>query len=161
MKKPATSPRFALLSAALLLACFAVGNRCAFASGIPELPSVTFLPGRPQAGESFTASLDEFSRGQLERNLAELKAYPHPFALLGFTDDRECRGLACEALAHRRARGLYDWLIANGVDPAMLPSIIVYDETKPIDDNGTEDGRARNRRVEFQFDPVLLWGKRY
>jgi OOP family OmpA-OmpF porin len=155
------SPRFALLSAALLLACFAVGNRCAFASGIPELPSVTFLPGHPQAGESFTASLDEFSRGQLERNLAELKAYPHPFALFGFTDDRECRGLACEALAHRRARGLYDWLIANGVDPAMLPSIIVYDETKPIDDNDTEDGRARNRRVEFQFDPVLPWGKRY
>lgn len=159
------SSRFALLSAVLLLACFAGGNPSAPdtqpASGIPELPSVTFLPGHPQDGESLIAALDGESRATLERNLALLREHPQPFALLGFTDDRECRGLACEALAHRRARAVYDWLIANGVDPAMLPSIIVYDETRPIDDNGTEEGRARNRRVEFQFDPVLLWGKRY
>lgn len=154
------SPRYALLPA-LLLTCFAGGSRSALASGIPELPSITFLAGHPRESESFAASLDEGGRAMLEQNVALLKAYPHPFALAGFTDDRERRGLACEALAQRRARGLYDWLIANGMDPAMLPTVITYDETKPIDDNGTEEGRARNRRVEFQFDPVLLWGRRY
>jgi OOP family OmpA-OmpF porin len=154
------SPRSALPYAALLLACFAAGSRCALASGIPELPSVTFRAGHPAEGESIVAALDEDSRATLEHNRDLLKTDPGAFALLGYTDDRECSGQACEALARRRARGLYDWLIANGVDPAMLPSVVAYDETRPIDDNETEEGRARNRRVEFLYELPLSWRSR-
>jgi len=53
-------------------------------------------------------------------------------------------------LSARRARSVATYLIAAGVDPTRLKSR-GYGEEQPIDSNDTEDGRARNRRVEFKI----------
>jgi OOP family OmpA-OmpF porin len=51
-------------------------------------------------------------------------------------------------LSQRRAQAVLDYLVANGQDPERF-EIIGYGESQPIASNDTEDGRARNRRIEF------------
>ena len=58
------------------------------------------------------------------------------------TDERNQR------LSDRRARAVADFLAQNGVDPRRM-STIGYGATRPIADNSTAAGRAKNRRIEF------------
>lgn len=51
-------------------------------------------------------------------------------------------------LSQRRANAVRDYLIAHGIEADRLVAI-GYGETRPVADNGTAEGRARNRRVEF------------
>jgi outer membrane protein OmpA-like peptidoglycan-associated protein/flagellar hook assembly protein FlgD len=51
-------------------------------------------------------------------------------------------------LSERRAYAVYKYLVEHDVDKERL-STEGRGETQPIDDNNTESGRARNRRVEF------------
>ena len=52
------------------------------------------------------------------------------------------------ALSRRRAQAVFEYLVANGEDPGRF-QVIGYGETRPIADNDTEEGRSRNRRIEF------------
>lgn len=51
-------------------------------------------------------------------------------------------------LSAARARSVLGALVGLGVDPARLASQ-GFGQDKPVADNGTEDGRAQNRRVEL------------
>ena len=52
-------------------------------------------------------------------------------------------------LSQARAEAVRDYLIdIHMVEPVRLIPI-GYGESQPIDDNGTEAGRAKNRRVDF------------
>lgn len=51
-------------------------------------------------------------------------------------------------LSQGRSQAVVDYLISQGIDSYRL-SAQGYGETKPIDTNDTEEGRANNRRVEF------------
>jgi outer membrane protein OmpA-like peptidoglycan-associated protein len=55
---------------------------------------------------------------------------------------------ANQALSEKRAQAVVGWLVANGVDGARL-SAKGFGQSKPLADNGTADGRAKNRRVEL------------
>ena len=67
----------------------------------------------------------------------------------GHTDDV---GLDADnlALSQRRAEAVRDHLVAGGVPDAGLKAR-GYGETRPRADNGTEAGRAKNRRTEFRI----------
>jgi len=54
-----------------------------------------------------------------------------------------------QLLSEARANTVMAHLIANGVDRNRI-SAIGYGETRPIGDNGTPEGRATNRRIEFK-----------
>ncbi|MGQ0457468.1 MAG: OmpA family protein [Hyphomicrobium sp.] len=58
------------------------------------------------------------------------------------TDERNQR------LSDRRARAVADYLSGAGVSSSRL-STIGYGASRPIAENDTEEGRARNRRIEF------------
>jgi outer membrane protein OmpA-like peptidoglycan-associated protein/osmotically-inducible protein OsmY len=58
------------------------------------------------------------------------------------TDERNQR------LSDRRARAVADFLARNGVDARRLTTI-GYGASRPIADNATDEGRAKNRRIEF------------
>lgn len=53
-----------------------------------------------------------------------------------------------ENLSQGRSQAVVDYLISQGIDSSRLEAH-GYGESKPIDTNDTEAGRANNRRVEF------------
>ncbi len=53
-------------------------------------------------------------------------------------------------LSKNRVQAVKDMLVSNGVDPSRI-DIYYYGESNPIADNSTDDGKARNRRVEMNF----------
>jgi outer membrane protein OmpA-like peptidoglycan-associated protein len=55
-------------------------------------------------------------------------------------------------LSRARARSVRQYLLARGIPPARL-SARGYGPDKPIGDNNTDDGRTKNRRVEFLANP--------
>ena len=53
-------------------------------------------------------------------------------------------------LSESRAKAVADYLIAKGIDPKRL-QYRGYGKTKPIADNSSDEGRAKNRRVEMKI----------
>ncbi len=51
-------------------------------------------------------------------------------------------------LSEERARTVMDWLVKHGTPAARLTAQ-GYGKTRPVADNGTDEGRAKNRRVEI------------
>ena len=56
-------------------------------------------------------------------------------------------------LSQRRALSVANYLSGQGVDSRRF-SATGFGETRPIASNGTEAGRAQNRRVEIQLSPL-------
>lgn len=54
-----------------------------------------------------------------------------------------------QKLSERRARSVYAYLVARGIDPSRMQSR-GYGETQPVDTNETNEGREVNRRVELK-----------
>jgi len=53
-------------------------------------------------------------------------------------------------LSENRARSVFNYLAANGVDEARM-EYKGYGFSRPIDTNETEEGRAQNRRTEMRI----------
>ena len=55
---------------------------------------------------------------------------------------------ANQALSQQRAAAVVAWLVKDGIAASRLTAVGMGD-AQPLADNSTEDGRARNRRVEL------------
>jgi OmpA-OmpF porin, OOP family len=53
-------------------------------------------------------------------------------------------------LSTRRAESVASYLISAGVDNSRI-LYIGFGETSPVESNETEEGRAENRRTEFEI----------
>ncbi|NLD27719.1 MAG: OmpA family protein [Myxococcales bacterium] len=53
-----------------------------------------------------------------------------------------------QRLSEKRANSVREYLISKGIEPYRLQAV-GYGESRPIADNNTTKGRARNRRTEF------------
>jgi outer membrane protein OmpA-like peptidoglycan-associated protein len=56
-----------------------------------------------------------------------------------------------QALSERRATAVKTVLVSRGVQEKQI-EVYGYGESKPVADNATADGRAKNRRVELHID---------
>jgi OmpA-OmpF porin, OOP family len=65
----------------------------------------------------------------------------------GHTDNQGAAA-ANQTLSQKRAQAVVAWLTSHGV-PAPRLTAQGFGASKPVADNGTEDGRAKNRRVEL------------
>ncbi len=54
-------------------------------------------------------------------------------------------------LSERRADAVKTYLVKNGLEAKRIIKVTGHGESKPVDENGTDEGRAHNRRVEFKI----------
>ena len=118
---------------------------------------VNFKPGQPASGKTLLEAVDgPRDQEAMENDLALLKRMPPevPLRVLGFTDSKECSGLACSELSLQRAQVVHDWLLSHGVSKSRLSAPRGLGSTRPVGDNKTEDGRAQNRRAYISYEDV-------
>jgi outer membrane protein OmpA-like peptidoglycan-associated protein len=53
-----------------------------------------------------------------------------------------------QSLSEARAHSVMSWLSAHGIAAGRMTAK-GYGKTMPVADNGTDEGRAKNRRVEI------------
>jgi outer membrane protein OmpA-like peptidoglycan-associated protein len=115
----------------------------------------------PQYGETFTLENILF-----ETNRSELlpQSYPDLDKVIQYLSNRfntsiEIRGHTDNTgnedqnknLSEARAKAVADYLILKGIDRARI-NYSGHGSSKPIANNNTEEGRLRNRRVEFTIN---------
>lgn len=97
--------------------------------------------------ESNTDTIMAESKSELEWVLNELQEHSYSIRIDGHTADVGTRA-AMQSLSVARAERIREYLIGKGI-PARRLQIQGFGSTRPLTDNTTADGRARNRRVEF------------
>jgi len=104
------------------------------------LKGVSFAPGSSTLLPAASASLREVA--------AAMKANAKVKVEIGGHSDAMGDDAKNMALSQRRAESVKAFLVKEGVEAARLTAK-GYGETKPVDTNDTPQGRANNRRVEF------------
>lgn len=91
--------------------------------------------------------LDEPARKRLDDVAKYVKTDPEVkrIAVEGHTDNVG-RDPANDKLGEQRSRAVKEYLVTQGVSPKLF-ELKSLGETKPVDNNRTDEGRARNRRA--------------
>jgi len=106
-----------------------------------KLHGVTFEFDSDKLSASSTAMLDKAAK--ILKRKAGLKV-----EVVGHTDSQG-DDVYNMGLSERRAQAVADYLVAHGVNADNL-TVTGYGETQPVADNGSDAGRADNRRVELR-----------
>lgn len=107
-------------------------------------------------GQTFRSGQDiihDAAISKIEKLISEISVFPNSLILIeGHTDNIPTGKLHKDNmdLSVRRARTIANILISRGI-PQERISVIGYGDTRPIDTNTTEEGRAKNRRVEVKL----------
>jgi outer membrane protein OmpA-like peptidoglycan-associated protein len=97
-----------------------------------------------------SAILKNESYAVLDTVLLVMRQYPdYELAIAGYTDNvgSDAKNMA---LSKNRAKACYDYLIFRGVKVERL-RFAGFGAARPVAANATEEGRERNRRVEFEL----------
>jgi len=103
--------------------------------------------------DSGSAELKIQAKKILKDVIDELKKLPNDIIVEGHTDNVPIRGGIYKSnfeLSMARAYSVIKFMQDEGIDPKRL-SGIGYGEYKPIADNSTQEGRAKNRRIEISI----------
>jgi len=109
-------------------------------------------------GKTFRSGQDvihDISHSIIDDLINEISASPNSRILIeGHTDNIPTGKISSDNmdLSRRRARAIANILILHGV-PVTRVSIIGYGDKRPIASNATNEGRAKNRRVEVKLMP--------
>jgi outer membrane protein OmpA-like peptidoglycan-associated protein len=110
---------------------------------MPE--NITFATGSATLGSGAVKTL-----GDVAGVLAQYA--DTTMVVAGHTDSTGSQALN-QSLSERRAAAVATVLQQRGVAAARIRSV-GYAASQPVADNGTAEGRARNRRVEIAIDPI-------
>ncbi|MCC7246676.1 MAG: OmpA family protein [Saprospiraceae bacterium] len=100
--------------------------------------------------ESGKATLLQKSYAVLDEVVSVMNQYSeYSLNIQGHTDSQG-DDAANLALSKNRAKTCYDYLVSKGIKAERMAHD-GFGETKPVADNKTADGRAQNRRVEFEL----------
>ncbi|MBX7217454.1 MAG: OmpA family protein [Candidatus Kapabacteria bacterium] len=97
------------------------------------------------------AAIKSTSMPAIDNMYALMRTYPRlTIELRGHTDSRNSTGDPNYnvKLSQRRADAVKEALVKRGIAPDRITAI-GFGERQPIADNGTDEGRAQNRRTEF------------
>ncbi|MCS6789748.1 MAG: OmpA family protein [Bacteroidia bacterium] len=97
-----------------------------------------------------SSQLDPTSYSLLDRIAEFMQANPDVrLRIHGHTDIGDPDTSYNRRLSERRAENVRQYIITKGVDPKRIEAV-GHGNTRPIADNNTSEGRALNRRVEFE-----------
>ncbi|WP_338585108.1 OmpA family protein [Pseudomonas sp. MAG733B] len=128
---------------------------------LPQYPA-SVKPAEPVAPEVITLSNDVFfgfdksdltptAQSELDAIMSKLlDADVVSIKVIGHTDSVGADTYN-QALSERRANSVAEYLLSQGVAPNKLTSE-GKGESQPVADNETEEGRAKNRRVELHIN---------
>lgn len=106
--------------------------------------NITFATDKSRVQESFKPVLDSVAEVLREYEKTMIQ-------IAGHTDSTGGESYNM-MLSQQRARAVGDVLMNFGVEPVRM-DMVGFGETRPIATNGTDTGRARNRRVELTLIP--------
>jgi OmpA-OmpF porin, OOP family len=115
---------------------------CVWQEQVVTLSNLRFPVNSERLTADIRARLDEVSRFFQNQPDVTMDVYGHTDA-----SGSEPHNLA---LSKRRAAAVRDYLVRKGIAPARLKSD-GFGESQPIADNGTEEGRVANRRVDLHI----------
>lgn len=111
----------------------------------------TALANRTIEFESGKATLTEFGRAILDQmSVALFKLKDKKVALIGHTDNVGARASNL-SLSQARAEAVKTYVSAKGIRSELI-AVSGEGPDRPLADNRTADGRARNRRIEFKVE---------
>lgn len=100
--------------------------------------------------ETGKAALKPASMKELDKLVREMKSRPAMKVEISGHTDNVGNEEANLKLSEGRAKAVVDHLIKKGIASGRL-SFKGYGSSRPVDDNSTEEGRKRNRRVEMRI----------
>ncbi len=100
--------------------------------------------------ETGRSELKPISYVELNKAVKLLEENPTMIIEIGGHTDSQGSDAANLALSSKRAQAVVDYMILAGLDQSRLQAK-GYGESQPIEDNSTKEGRAANRRTEFQI----------
>jgi OOP family OmpA-OmpF porin len=98
--------------------------------------------------ESGRSNLDPDSAGLLDHLVEIALRCPTTNIEVAGHSDADGDGAANQALSEKRAQAVVDYLVKAGL-PAGRFTAVGYGSAQPVAANDTDDGKARNRRIEF------------
>ncbi|MCX6521298.1 MAG: OmpA family protein, partial [Actinobacteria bacterium] len=123
-------------------------------AGAPRPPSAPLYVRDSVLFAKNSVDINSTARGVLDLGVVLMSQNPQiTIDIEGHTDSDGSDEMN-QALSQRRVDVIFDYLVSQGVDPSRLTKA-AYGESRPIADNATADGRAKNRRVEFRINNLL------
>ena len=121
-----------------------------------DVPMKPIVKGESVVLHNVFFDLDKYdlkpeSKTELNRLTAFLQAHPSVKIEVGGHTDNQGDDQYNLKLSQERAQAVVNYLVNKGIDKSRLTAK-GYGETKPIADNDTEEGRAKNRRTEFTIE---------
>ncbi len=113
---------------------------------ILNMPSnITFASGVSSIRPEFYRVLNSVALVLREFNKTVVNVYGHTDSDGGATFNQQ--------LSEQRGVNVTRYLVSQGTDKRRY-YVVGYGEERPIASNSTADGKARNRRVEIEIDPI-------
>jgi OOP family OmpA-OmpF porin len=99
--------------------------------------------------EAGKADIDPDSAGLLDRLVETALRCPASNIEVAGDTDADGDDASNQALSEKRAQAVVDYLVKAGL-PATRFTATGFGSTQPPVPNGSEDGKAQNRRIEFK-----------
>ncbi|MEN8233863.1 MAG: OmpA family protein [Actinomycetota bacterium] len=106
------------------------------------------IEGKVVEFEFNSDELTDVGKALLNEIIIALREFPNVPVEIGGHADAQGSAKRNLELSRRRAEAVVVYFVSLGEDPARFVAI-GYGDTLPIADNSTEEGRAKNRRIEF------------
>jgi OmpA-OmpF porin, OOP family len=100
-----------------------------------------------EIGQSFLTPRGKKILDEMTVALQKLKG--QKVEVIGHTDDQGLRA-SNVALSQARAEAVKEYFASKGIDAQLITASGVGPD-RPVASNGTGEGRARNRRIEFRL----------
>jgi len=120
-----------------------------------DLRGVEFKFDHPRVGEKLVPSLKAPTADSvaiLDEAIDTLKRNPNIRVEVDGHTDSVGSDAYNQKLSERRAKGVYDYLLAHGIEASRVDGPKGFGEAQPIDTNDTAEGRQRNRRTELKVE---------